>query len=149
MTIRETLLLNNRFHVILGEWMYSFARVSNISSSVEVETVNEGGVNEHPALLYKQKSQAEALVLERGIAVKPELKSTRLKAGTMVKGGIVLVRNGRMLFKAYSFEEGIITRWEMSALDAMGKDVLIEKLEIRHSGLEEISGFEELRKIWS
>ena len=114
-----------------------------------METVNEGGVNEHPALLYKQKSQAEALVLERGIAVKPELKSTRLKAGTMVKGGIVLVRNGRMLFKAYSFEEGIITRWEMSALDAMGKDVLIEKLEIRHSGLEEISGFEELRKIWS
>lgn len=42
MTMRETLLLNNRFHVILGEMMYSFARVSNISGSVEVETVNEG-----------------------------------------------------------------------------------------------------------
>ena len=40
MTMRETLLLNNRFHVILGEMMYSFARVSNISGSVEVETVN-------------------------------------------------------------------------------------------------------------
>ena len=37
----------------------------------------------------------------------------------------------------------------MSALEALGKDVLIEKLEIRHSGLQEISGFEELRKIWS
>lgn len=149
MTMRETLLLNNRFHVILGEKMYSFARVSNISGSVEVETVNEGGANECPVLLYKQKSQAESLVLERGLSVKLELKSAGLKAGTVVKGGIILVKNNRMIFKAYSFDEGIITRWEMSALDALGKDVLIEKLEIRHSGLQEISGFEELRKIWS
>ena len=149
MTMRETLLLNNRFHVILGEMMYSFARVSNISGSVEVETVNEGGANECPVLLYKQKSQAESLVLERGLAVQLQPKSARLKAGTVVKGGIILVKNNLMVFKAYSFDEGIVTRWEMSALDALGKDVLIEKLEIRHSGLQEISGFEELRKIWS
>ena len=125
MTMRETLLLNNRFHVILGEMMYSFARVSNISGSVEVETVNEGGANECPVLLYKQKSQAESLVLERGLAVKLQPKSARLKAGTVVKGGIILVKNNLMVFKAYSFDEGIVTRWEMSALDALGKDVLI------------------------
>lgn len=88
-------------------------------------------------------------MLERGLAVKLQPKSARLKAGTVVKGGIILVKNNLMVFKAYSFDEGIVTRWEMSALDALGKDVLIEKLEIRHSGLQEISGFEELRKIWS
>ena len=57
MTMRETLLLNNRFHVILGEMMYSFARVSNISGSVEVETVNEGGANECPVLLYSRRAR--------------------------------------------------------------------------------------------
>ena len=37
--------------------------------------------------------------------------------------------------------DGLITKWEVSGLDAMGSQLLVEKLEIMHEGIQSIALF--------
>lgn len=138
MFTRNTLLLNNQFRVAIGLYMFSFAKVSNISDSYELETVSQGGANAYPEFVPKQKSKYETLVLERGVS-NILLNQSALTAGTRLTEVLIMVMRHKVLKKCYHFDYGIITKWEVSPLDAMGKDILIEKLEIAHSGLSELS----------
>lgn len=136
---RENLLLNNQFLVSFGVVLYSFARVSNLSDSFEIEAVSEGGLNSHPEILMKPKTKAETLILEKGVLKSVlGLQDSMLRTGIPVMAVTIMVMNRGMVRKAYFLEEGIITKWELTNLDAMGKDVLVKKVEITHSGLIEV-----------
>ncbi len=137
MGVREGLVANNRFIVTLGLMTYSFSKVTNISDSVELETVPEGGYNDSPRFLPKQKTRVETLVLEQGVQTgkKPGMA---LKAGSHVYLAIIMVMHEGKVAKTYSFEEGIVTKWELGGLDAVGKQLLVKKVEIAHTGLLEI-----------
>lgn len=135
MGIREDLIPNNRFIVILGQKSYSFSKVTNISESIELEAVTEGGFNSSPRLFRKPKGRVETLVLEKGMQGNEE--EAELKVGTRVYVALIIVLNESKIAKRYSFEEGIITKWETGELDASGKGLLIRRVEISHTGLEE------------
>lgn len=136
---RESLLLNNQFIVSFGVVLYSFARVSNLSDSFEVEAVSEGGCNGCQRLLMKPKSKLETLILEKGIQKSiAGIQGDMLRTGIPVSSVTVMVLDRGMVRKSYFLEEGVITKWEVGSLDALGKDVLIKKVEITHSGLVEI-----------
>lgn len=139
MGVRDGLVANNRFIVTLGPLMFSFSKVTNISDSVELEIVEEGGYNDSPRFFRKPKSHVETLVLERGVQSGDSLGlDLFLKAGMHIYVAIIIVMNGSSIAKAYSFEEGIVTKWETGGLDAMAKGILIKTLEISHTGLLEI-----------
>ena len=44
------------------------------------------------------------------------------------------MRNGEV-YKELGFDEGMVTKCEFSDLDAMGNEVMIQKIEIAHTGL--------------
>jgi phage tail-like protein len=136
-------MLGNRFVLTLGKnTSLSFSRVSNITRALDYETIVEGGVNDRVHTLTKPKQQAETLILEKGVNagsnadIREKLEKLGLKPGGRIKEPVVLgVYSPTGDHKYYSFENGVVVRWELSNLDALGNEVLVEKFEIAHSGL--------------
>ena len=110
MSIHDSLLLNSNFVVHIGSAIYSFARIRNISEAIEVESVREGGDNQHVHSLLKQRSAEQKIVFERGLLANPDGEPD---------------------------DEGLITKWEISGLDAMEGKTIYRTIEIIHSGLHE------------
>ncbi len=138
MSIRDSLLLNSNFLVHIGSAVYSFARVKNISESIEVESVREGGDNQHVHSLLKQRSSEQKIVFERGLLADPDGQAdTELQPGTLVSNVQILVMSRGAIKKNYYFDEGLITKWEISGLDAMDGKPIYRTIEIIHSGLHE------------
>jgi len=137
---------NMNFLVFLGPVKLSFARVSDISLEMEYETVQEGGRNDFVYTLTKGKQSPHTLVLEKGIsnAGVDVLRDAGLYPGMAIKVPmVIMVMNntdvGSLPVRAYSFDEGYVTKWKMDDLDASGDKVMIESIEIAHSGLVETS----------
>ncbi len=137
--MRKELLANNQFIVTLGPLSFSFSKVTNISDSWEYETIQVGGINQETAILNIPKTKPETLRLERGVQRGlQEVAFSALTTGTPVYIGLIMVMQHHEISKIYSFDEGVITKWEVSNLEAMGNEIIIKTLEIAHSGLHEI-----------
>ena len=139
-------LHGNRFILAIGKELLSFSRVSNIGRSLECETFVEGGLNTMVRSFAKPKQQQETLVLEKGVNAYRDYhfnlyENLGLRVGGRIKQAVTLVVLGDEFFsdRYYSFNEGIVIKWEVGNLDAMSSEVLIERLEIAHSGLEELN----------
>ena len=128
------------FLVTIGQEIFSFSKVSNLASQVEYEAVQEGGNNDYPLLFPKQKTSPDTLVLEKGVrewTYDPAFNS--LWEGMHVEQVTILVfKYGILLRKALFFKKGLIIKRSFSDLDALRGELLIETLEIAHSGLVEI-----------
>lgn len=133
------LLTNYDFIVYLGENSYGFSKVSNLSAELEYESVGEGGRNLSPLLFVKPKGKQDVLSLERGVRLTPEGVSLTLDTGTHIEGGIISTLMGGDPALVYTFDEGLVTKVELGNLDAMGRDILIEKMEIAHTGLKQLT----------
>ncbi len=138
MMTRKDFLLNNQFKVSIGKELFSFAKVSNLSDSCELETISQGGANGCPEFLSRPKSKMETLILEKGVP-NDEAGKSQLTPGTRLVAVAIMVMQNRQVKKCYQFDYGIVTKWEVSSLDAMGNEILIEKVEIAHSGLCEVN----------
>lgn len=139
MSAHDNIALNTRFKVILNGRPLGFSKVSNISSTMEYETVNEGGVNDRVHYLPKPKQSLDKLTLEYGIA-SGDLLRTTLTAGTVLTAGVVIMvmpQDGSIPTATYTAKWGIITKWEIDTLDAQSSGILIKRVEISHTGLEE------------
>ena len=124
-----------RFNLIKA----SFSKVTNIGSRIEYDTLIEGGQNEHPMYFKKPKKKPDKVIFERGVctsSIGNALQS--LKAGTKVKNVMIFVKNNVDTERILYFNDGLILSKTYSSMDAMGKSVMIEKLEIIHSGLKEM-----------
>lgn len=138
MSIQDSLLLNSNFVVHIGSAAYSFARIRNISESIEVETVREGGDNQHVHSLLKQRSGEQRIVFERGLLADSDGRADQdLQPGTLVSNVQILVLSRGKIKKNYYFDEGLVTKWELSGLDAMDGKPIYRTVEIVHSGLHE------------
>lgn len=139
MSMQENLARHMKFKVILNGMPLGFSKVSNISSTMEFETVAEGGLNDRVHYLPKPRQTLDKLVLEYGIA-SGELFRTTLTAGSELGMGIVIMvmpENGLVPTATYEAEWGIVTKWEIDTLDALSSGLLIKKVEISHTGLNE------------
>ena len=139
MSMQNNLAKSTKFKVILNGMPLGFSKVSNISATMEFETVVEGGVNDRVHYLPKPRQSMDKLVLEYGIA-SGELTRTTLTAGyELTKGIIIMVMpdSGAVPTATYQANWGIVTKWEIDALDATNSGLLIKKIEISHNGLTE------------
>lgn len=136
-----TYMSNFRFRVITGKDGEnngsSFSRVSGIEVTMEQEEIQEGGKNDRPHILLSPHRKNPPLVLERGISnrgnwlngVKPGMR-----LGTWLKI-YLLDERGEMTDKIFEIADGIVVKWELSGLDAVGNSVLVERIEIVHDGI--------------
>lgn len=139
MAVQDNLVKRTKFKVILNGMPLGFSKVSNISATMEFETVTEGGVNDRVHYLPKPRQSMDKLVLEYGIA-SGELTRTTLTAGYELKKGIVIMvmpESGMIPTATYEAKWGIVTKWEIDTLDAASSGLLIKKVEISHNGLSE------------
>lgn len=139
MAVQDNLAKRTKFQVMLDGMPLGFSKVSNISATMEYETVAEGGVNDRVHYLQKPRQTLDKLVLEYGIA-SGELLRTTLAAGTELSMGIVIMvmpEEGLVPTATYEADWGIVTKWEIETLDALSSGLLIKKVEISHSGLNE------------
>ena len=139
-----TLVGNQQFKVFFGSTQINFARVSNVQRTVEHEAIVEGGLNDYIHVLTKPGGQSGTLTLEKGVAADSTLTKLMraLEPGRRISVPVTILlyhreASGWKPVRAWGFEDGMVTRWEVGTLDGLGSEVLIEKLEISHAGLKE------------
>ena len=135
-----------RFAVQLGDTSYEkvcFSRVSGLERTMEFEEISEGGYNESPHLVAVPHKRHGVLVLERGMAP-VDSWSSRVRPGMWLGTWLDIVlldEKGKQTNRRFQINDGLITKWEVSGLDAMGSQLLVEKLEIMHEGIQSIALF--------
>ena len=132
----KNVVLNNGFRVDFGSRTFGFARVRNLSTALDVETIQEGGRNWSVHTLAKPLSSSQKLVLERGFLSEGE-EEPDLRIGSRIKDLTIMVMQRGEIKKTYTIEEGIVTRWDLSDLDALQGQVIYNTIEIMHTGLRE------------
>lgn len=119
-----------------------FSKISGIESTLDYEEIYEGGYNDAPHLAVVPHGRHAALILEKGAApgdswvnkIRPGMK-----LGTWLEV-VLLDGKGRETGQTFSIQDGLVTKWEVSNLDAMGDQILIERLEIMHEGIQYSNG---------
>ncbi len=136
---------SHNFLLSIGKELLSFTKVTNVSRTLECDTFSEGGLNHMVHTFTKPKQQQETLILEKGINIagdkdKDTYEKLNLKAGGRIKKAVTLVvlDQNQKQDRYYSFDEGVVVKWEVTNFDALGNEVLIERFEIAHSGLVEM-----------
>lgn len=137
---REKLVPSHSFVVTIGPAMFSFSKVSNLVAQVEYDSIVEGGNNDYPHLFQKAKTKPDTLILEKGVRTRSSdaIFNLLLEGMQVEMVTILLLKDGIDLEKAFFFKKGMIVKRQFSNLDALGNELLIETLEIAHSGLVEI-----------
>lgn len=127
------------FQVMFDLVEVSFSKITNIRSNVEYDTFIEGGQNEAPHYFVKPKKQADTIIFEKGLNTKlTNAIYGIIKEGMKISNVIIFVKNEGKVERILYFDEGIVLSKEFAAFDAMSKSVLIEKIEMAHSGLKEM-----------
>ncbi len=146
-TTRRTYLPDFRYLVLTGEdegandgpqgGSVCFSKVSGIEATMEQEELMEGGKNDGPHILLSPHKRHAALVLERGV-LPSDCWMSRLKPGMRLNTWLLIVLLDEKLEKTgkmFGINDGTVTKWELSGLNAEGNSILVEKLEIVHDGI--------------
>lgn len=136
-----------RFLVLTGEDTYEknvtvegsvcFSKISGIELAMETEEIMEGGKNDGPHLLHAPHKRHQPIVLERGVISKNSWMS-RLKPGMRLGTWllvILLTDKGEWSGRRFGINDGTVSKWELAGLDAMGRSILVERMEIIHDGI--------------
>ncbi|MBS5521493.1 MAG: hypothetical protein KHX56_04395 [Clostridiales bacterium] len=125
--------VNSQFSLKIGDYIIKCSRISNLSMASEIEEVPEGGNSLYPNIFTGASKKADVLVIERAFV--EDRVAGAFKPGVYVgESTISVMRNGEV-YKELGFDEGMVTKCEFSDLDAMGNEVMIQKIEIAHTGL--------------
>ena len=139
MSASNDLIPSYSFSVQLDNIKMRFTKVSNISGSIEIETVVNGGFNETPVVLRKPRRNPDMLVFEKGIySSKEDMGFAALKEGSKINSIIIMMlRNGQTV-RTFCAEGGVVIKRQFTNLDAMESAVLMETLQVAHMGITEI-----------
>lgn len=124
---------NYEFKLEIGSYKIHCKSISNLVSEQELEEIVEGGNNEAPNFFTATKKKMSTLVIERALV--SDKIAEAFVPGVRVKNGTISVLKNRKPFREIYFDEGIVTKCELSGLDALGREIMMHKLEIAHTGL--------------
>lgn len=124
---------NNQFKLVIGMYSVKCSKISNLSMEQSIEEVAEGGKNDAPWIFQNRGQKNDTLQIERALV--NDTVAHEFQPGVYVPGGVVTIMRYGKEYREFAFGEGMITKVEFSDLDAMGSEVMIQKLEIAHSGL--------------
>ncbi|MBR4812917.1 MAG: phage tail protein [Lachnospiraceae bacterium] len=127
------------FEVTLDGVSFSFTKVTNLSGSIEIDTIVEGGSNNSPVILRKPKRSPDMLVLEKGVQTTfKDVAMALFTEGSKISAiNINVLRNGKIV-RMFFVTGGVVVRREFSPLDALESAVLLESLQIAHTGITEV-----------
>lgn len=128
------------FQVTIDGSIVSFAKVSGVESSMEYETLQEGGVNWGPQLLPLPQKQIKTMKFERGIQSQGS-PAINLTPGLQLSTGIgvaVLNPEGKAIAR-FTVKDVTVVKWELGGLDAQGNSVLLETFEVAYGSIKKES----------
>ena len=119
-----------------------FQKVSGLGSTVETETVQEGGQNLYVQSLPK-RIKYDNLVLERGVVVGSPLVIEFNVAMSLFKFSpsnvlVTLMDNTRIPIAAWLFMKAYPVKWSVNDLDATANSVAIEHMELTYQRMQVI-----------
>ena len=136
--VNHDLYTNFNFVVYVGNTCLKFSKLSNIESEVELEEFEVGGINSTPYFNLSPSKKSGRLVFEKGMVVKENEKIKGWRAGCKLPYSIHIFlnsNNGQKSGTDYCVSGGMIVKWELAPLDAMGSEILIQKFEVAYREL--------------
>ncbi len=140
MSTQKNPYLTFRFIVeVNGIVVGGFSEVSGLQAEVDVETIEEGGVNDYVHKLPK-KTKYPNLILKRGLTDSWALWQWFHNVGNAkmirMSGAVILLDTEGNPCKRWNFRNAYPVKWSGPDLKADGSAVAIETLELAHEGLE-------------
>ena len=134
-------IASTRFVLLLGPLTFGFSKVSNISKSIEYETIQEGGVNDFVYALPKPAGEVHRLQLERGyrVTLLPNPSEADIGDWADDSGALAILKRDKSIFKILGFKSAYISKWEITDLIADQSAVLCERIELIHNGFESLN----------
>lgn len=133
-------LTNYIFEVQFGKKIkLNFSKVSNISSEVEYDVIGDGGNNDRMYFFQKPNRKPSTIIFERGMKKGKDTGFSSIVEGLKVYNIMILVKKGICIERVFFIEEGMVTRMSYTDLDAVHGEILIKRMEIQHTGIEEVS----------
>lgn len=120
--------------VVLG----GFSEVSGLSSEIDLESYEEGGLNGYVHKFPKHTTYPN-LVLSRGL-VNIDLfriwyEATNQGLIQQLNGTIMLLNNKRIPVMWWTFKNAYPVKWEGPQLNASSDEIAVEKIELVHQGI--------------
>lgn len=148
-TTDNSSLLNNhgivsshKFIVTIGTHIASFAKITGLRTQIETEYITEGGINSYRHITRSPKASQNRLIFEKGFGyMNPFYSAQGFVPGTMLLLPctiIVLGKSDSDFERVFEFDNAMIISWEASPLDAMSSEIIIDRVELEHSGLREV-----------
>lgn len=132
-------ITGSEFEVSLDTEKVNFSRLTNIVSSVEYDTYAEGGNNSEVLIFPKHKQSPDTIIFEKGLSVDNSGSFfSSIKEGMSIKNVMIYVKHNGRTVRTLCFDSGLVLSKELSVIDARSNEILIEKMEIAHSGLKEV-----------
>lgn len=131
------------FQVTIGNQEYAFKEVSGLSTEMETEAIQEGGVNNYVHLLPKKMKHSN-LILKRALYPVSQEEVKWLK-GILEGNFEVAIATRPILVKLlnsegtaiynWSCENAYPIKWQVETLDSEKNVILIETMEFAYSQL--------------
>lgn len=138
MDVHSQLVSNYRFKVLIDNHVVSFAKVSGLSMELETEMLSEGGHNGSGYIVAVPTKGAKTLRLQGGVLNRANSLMNKMSPGIYLKQGIVVMMldmYGNTEIK-YVAEQALVTKWEVSEIDAQNGQVLIHTFEIAYTQMK-------------
>ncbi len=136
--VNEYPILSNKYFVIIGTNIFSFAKISGINLySANVAAVNYGGAEE-PYLVKEPKNSLNTIRFEKGFGT-VNIASFINKVSTM----ILLIKGDDNSIKGVYYSDRMMVRnVTLSDLNAKSSEVLIQNLEVAYTSLKTSSALD-------
>jgi len=123
--------------VVIG----GFSEVSGLSSEIDLETYEEGGLNGYVHKFPKHTTYPN-LVLSRGI-INIDLfyiwyQATSQGLIQQLNGTILLLNNQQSPVMWWTFKKAYPVKWEGPQFNASNEEVAVEKIELVHQGISKL-----------
>ncbi len=121
-----------RFIVSLNNVLMGFQKISGIRKQVEMESYQEGGLNQWPHVFPKSCGGEQTLCLEKGIyagQINPLCLVGQEIAGAL---SVIATDNHGKPLKTYLFMGLIVKAWEIGEMSADQNGVLIDRFEVSY-----------------
>ena len=124
-----------------GVVVAGFSEVSGLSSEINLESYEEGGLNNYVHKFPKHTTYPN-LVLSRGL-VNIDLFYTWYQATSQgwiqqLNGTILLLNNQQIPVMWWMFKNAYPVKWEGPQLNASSDDIAVERIELVHQGISKL-----------
>ena len=134
MGLHEDLVTNYRFRVWIENQEVSFSKVSGLNMEVKTRMISKAGTSQITAVPSKNP---RILKLQRGAYKDGISLLDKLRPGMYLEQGIIIAVLGRSgeIVMEYAVDNAFVSKWEISDIDALSGQVLIDTFEVAYTDL--------------